>query len=295
MINRKSMNKVFNILYDISIFIVLMSFWYIIMNYSSIITYTSAMFQDTKEINEIKVEETVDDTFLLFDNSDKVHNSIENRNYVWTETINFIDYELEKLILVNSENNNTKEINAKLEERRKEIKKEKVINLWNSKSFENLSSPLTQDEKDKYWENSYIVIPSIWVEAPIFYPSIEEKNLENHILDLLEKWVVHRPETQKPNQEWNFFILWHSSNVAWVESEYSNIFAKLDLMNLTDRAYVYYKWRKYTYELNEKQVVPPTAIEVYWFIPWHNLSIMTCYPIWSVSSRLIWKFSLIKN
>jgi len=43
------------------------------------------------------------------------------------------------------------------------------------------------EEKNQYNNESYIVIPKINVSAPIFYPDIEESDLESHIMKLLEK------------------------------------------------------------------------------------------------------------
>jgi LPXTG-site transpeptidase (sortase) family protein len=114
-------------------------------------------------------------------------------------------------------------------------------------------------------------------------------------MKLLQDGVVHRPETQLPYQKWNFFILWHSSNFSWVKSKYNDVFAKIDHLDNWDKVYVFFKGRKYTYELYQKKVVNPDEIWVYWYIPWRNLSIMTCWPIGSVKQRMIWLFRLVKQ
>jgi sortase (surface protein transpeptidase) len=44
--------------------------------------------------------------------------------------------------------------------------------------FFELSKEMTKEEMEKYKDTSYIVIPKINVSAPIFYPNIEEKDLE---------------------------------------------------------------------------------------------------------------------
>lgn len=300
----------FNILNDIKLILIIFSIVYIIINFSSLYNHITWIIYANNEVewqtlselqnelennNENLTDNELNKTFILYDNSNSIKNSKENNIYLWKDAISNINISLDELILIKKDNNIA--IEKKLEEKRKDIIKDTKLTNSNTKNddFFSLSTELTNEENKKYWDNAYIVIPKINVEAPIAFPSIEEKDLEKHILKLLENWVAHRPETQLPFQKWNFFILWHSSNYAWVNSKFNNIFAKIDLLNLNDEVYVYYKWRKYTYWLKEKKVVNPDAIEVYGYMPWYNLSLMTCWPIWSVKQRMIWIFELKKN
>jgi len=292
------MNKIYLWLKDIAFVIIFMALSYIIFNHQSIYMHVSASIQWDQEIEETNTDDTEDiknSSFILFDNSKEAKRSKENDIFIWNDTINNISWDIANLILVKKDNNRI--IENKLQEKRDSIIKNNRLSISQTENddFFSLSFDMSIEEKNQYNNESYIVIPKINVSAPIFYPDIEESDLESHIMKLLEKWVVHRPETQMPYQKGNFFILWHSSNYAWIHSEYNNIFAKLDLMDLWDEVIVYYKWRKYIYELYEKKIVDPSAIEVYWYITWYNLSIMTCYPIGSVKSRLIAIFKLKKN
>ena len=292
------MNKIYLWLKDIAFVIIFMALSYIIFNHQSIYMHVSASIQWDQEIEETNTNDTEDiknSSFILFDNSKEAKRSKENDIFIWNDTINNISWDIANLILVKKDNNRI--IENKLQEKRDSIIKNNRLSISQTENddFFSLSFDMSIEEKNQYNNESYIVIPKINVSAPIFYPDIEESDLESHIMKLLEKWVVHRPETQIPYQKGNFFILWHSSNYAWLNSEYNNIFAKLDLMDLWDEVIVYYKWRKYIYELYEKKIVDPSAIEVYWYITWYNLSIMTCYPIGSVKSRLIAIFKLKKN
>lgn len=160
------------------------------------------------------------------------------------------------------------------------------------KSIFDLSKPMSPEEQEKYWDQSWIVIPKIKVEAPIHYPSVEEYDLEAVILKLLEDGVAHRPETQLPEQNWNFFLIWHSSNLPWIKSKYNNIFAGIWRLSEWDIVKVYYKWRVFTYKMYTQFIVPPEAVDVYWYVPWHNLTLMTCWPVWTDKDRLIVRFSL---
>jgi len=298
------MEKLFQILKDIAIIIVLLSISYIVFNWNSIIDYWK-VFISSKEIisnnnyNNTKIKpvllKDLDKTkpLFLYNNYKEAKRSKENNNYEWKDFVNKSLFYLNYILKVDNTNNH------KIEE---ELKKKRLKMLKENKTFSSsknntkviskddffsLSDNLTPEETKKYGKKSYVVIPKLKIEAPIFYPSIEEKHLEKKILEILKKWVVHRPETQLPYQKWNFFILWHSSNYAWIHSKYNNIFSKIDLLNLWDKIFIYYKWRKYTYTLSEKKIVDPSAIEVYWYLPWYNLSIMTCFPIGSTKSRLI--------
>ena len=167
-----------------------------------------------------------------------------------------------------------------------EDKKEKRKNILD------ISKPLSPEEQEKYWNDSWIVIPKLKVEAPINYPSVEEYDLEGVIIKLLEKWVAHRPETQLPDQSWNFFVIGHSSNLPWIKSKYNNIFASIWRLKEGDIVKVYYKWRVLTYKMYTSFIVPPEAVDVYWYIPWYNLTLMTCWPVWTDKDRLIVRFSL---
>lgn len=294
------MDKVFWILKDIAIILVLLSISYIFINFQSIQMYSSAILNTTPKQTNLDKNKNIDSkssdekkVLFLYNNSKEAKRSKENNIYVWNKIIKTLINDMDLYTLIKKDNN--KEIEEQLKKKREKLltsqKKKKDLTLSDKKykqdDFFSLSVPLNEEENKKYWNKSYISIPKLNINAPIFYPNIEEKHLETHILSLLQKWVVHRPETQLPYQQWNFFILWHSSNYARLKSKYSNIFSKIDLLNLWDNIYVYYKGRKYTYELSEKKIVDSSAIEVYWYIPWYNLSIMTCWPIWSAKNRLI--------
>lgn len=191
----------------------------------------------------------------------------------------------------------------KLSEDKQPIEEPEIKKTWSVKSSEinnkkddilDLTTELTSEEWKKYWEKAYVSIPKINIEAPISFPSVEEYDLEWAILKTLENWVAHRPETQKPDQSWNFFLIWHSSNYPWIKSKYNNIFSKIPRLENGDQVFVYYEWRKFIYEVYTKFVVPSNALDVYWFIPWHNMTLMTCYPVGTDKSRMIVRLKLKK-
>jgi len=297
--------KIIWIIFNISVMVIMLSISYIVMNFNSILVYSWQYFniQEKKGEKNNLQEPKENDLLFLYNNSKEVKKNKENNQYYWEEFVKKSNLILDNLILIDK--NINKAIEEKLKKKREELlaqKKEDIVFFDKSKSkkveqddFFSLSKPLTPEEEAKYWNKSYIIIPKLGIEAPIFYPDIETPNIEKHILDLLKDGVVHRPETQMPYQKGNFFILWHSSNYSWIKSNYNNIFAKIDFLNQGDEAYVIYQKRKYTYKLYNKKIVNADQLEVYWFIPGYNLSIMTCYPIGSTKQRLIALFSLEKN
>jgi len=277
------------ILYNIIFFSII----YVIINFNTIYMDISYRLFSNDQTNELSINENLNNikqpTFTLFKTEWKTN---EYLSFPWKKEMeSWINLLKSLAINENSNFSNDKTINNIDNNINNISKKEKV---GNKEDILDLTTDLSEEEWKKYWNNSYIYIPTLNIEAPIMFPSIEEYDLEWRILKLLEKWVVHRPETQKPDQRGNFFLIWHSSNYPWIKSQYNNIFAKIPKLKKWDKVYIFYKWRKFTYEMYTKFVVPSTALEVYWYIPWYNLSLMTCYPIWTDKNRMIVRFHLLK-
>lgn len=288
---KKILKNVFQIiLYNIIFFSVI----YVIINFNVIYgDLLYKLYYNNKKNNELIINnDNLNNVkqwkFILF--KKELNNNTNYSSFPWKKEMEKL-IDILKILTFNNNKNIDNIINANFN-----VKEEKnvVTKKHNKDDLMSLTSDLSEEEWNKYWNNSYIYIPELKIEAPIIFPSIEEYNLEEVILKMLEKWVVHRPETQMPDQKWNFFLIWHSSNYPWIKSKYNNIFAKIPKLKNWDKAYVYYKWRKFTYEMYDSIIVPATAIEVYWFLPWYNLSLMTCYPIWTDKKRMVVRFRLLK-
>lgn len=242
----------------------------------------------TTKVADAHTEDAWDVTFFLDDKTEWSHYIDEYDNFPWKSYMeDFLAY-MDERKLINS-NENKKDI--------KKVQENKWLiiiedNKVKKKSIFDLSKAMTEDEVSMYGNESWIVIPKIGVKAPIHYPNVEEYDLEWVILKLLEEWVSHRPETQLPDQNGNFFLIGHSSNLPWVKSKYNNIFAWIGKLQEGDIVKVYYKWRAFTYKMYTSFVVPPEAVDVYGYIPWYNLSLMTCFPIGTDKDRLIVRFRL---
>lgn len=120
-----------------------------------------------------------------------------------------------------------------------------------------------------------IIIPKINIEAPIV-GSVTAN--EKDILKAMENGVTHYPGTSLPGQIGNVFLMGHSSNYRWAKGDYNHIFSLLNKVQNKDLIIIYYEGIKYTYEVNEVIVVPPTQTSVLDQTKNSIVSIMTCDP-----------------
>jgi LPXTG-site transpeptidase (sortase) family protein len=116
-------------------------------------------------------------------------------------------------------------------------------------------------------------------------------------MDELKDWVVRYPGTAKPGEIWNSFIFWHSSNFPWVTWDYNQVFALIDKITYWDEIIVYYWQKKYKYIVREKKVISPNNVSLL-----KNrgkgkseLTIMSCWPIWTALNRMIIIGELVKE
>ena len=145
-----------------------------------------------------------------------------------------------------------------------------------------------------------VIIPKIGKNIPLL--DVKNRNIEwqNELNDIfmkeLEKWIIRYPGSALPGEEWVSFIFGHSSNLPWMKWDYNNIFATLDQVQFWDEVIVYYGQEKYTYKIREKKVIKPGDVSV---LKRNNdkseISIMTCWPIWTTINRLIVTWELVKN
>jgi sortase A len=104
----------------------------------------------------------------------------------------------------------------------------------------------------------------------------------------LEGWVIRYPWSTKPGKDWNTFIFGHSSNYPWIKWDYNDVFANLNKLKYQDEVIVYYWQEKYTYKIREKKVITPGQTEVLKRnTNKDEITLMTCWPIWTTLNRLI--------
>ncbi len=197
------------------------------------------------------------------------------------------------------------------EETRKEQEQkiiEKLENEWNTlkkiyfspKKLVTSYESVTLDLDIIPYENR-ILIPKIGKNVPIVDVNIKnidsEKEIDDIFMHELEKWVIRHPKTSLPWKEWNVFIFWHSSNYPWIKWEYNDVFALLDNLYFWDEIIVFYNQKKYVYIIKEKKVIKPWNTEMLNRQQWKKeLTLMTCWPIWTALNRLIviWELQELK-
>lgn len=148
--------------------------------------------------------------------------------------------------------------------------------------------------------NNRVVIPKIGKNIPLL--DVKNKNISWHhelndiFMKELENGIVRYPGSAKPGEEWVSFIFWHSSNLPWIKWEYNDVFATLDKVKFGDEVIVYYWQEKYTYKIKEKRVIRPGDVSV---LKRNNdkseITLMTCWPIWTTLNRLIVTWELIEK
>lgn len=197
-----------------------------------------------------------------------------------------------------------KEISKKMYQNQKDIEKEKEeykIDMYSMSQLMNKANreDINIDIDISPYENR-IVIPKIWKNIPLVdikRKLVSWKNELNEIfMDELKNWVIRYPWSVKPWEFWNTFIFWHSSNFPWISWEYNEVFALLDKVEFDDEIIVYYWQEKYTYKIREKKVIRPWNV---WVLKnkktKKEITIMTCWPVWTTLNRLIVVWELVEN
>lgn len=144
-----------------------------------------------------------------------------------------------------------------------------------------------------------IVIPKIWKNIPLL--DIENKKidwykeLDNIFMKELENWVIRYPWSAKPWNDWTTFIFGHSSNFPWVKWDYNDVFSLLDKVEYEDEIIIYYGQKKYKYKIREKKVVSPGNVSILKRDKNKSeITLMTCWPIWTTLNRLIVTWELVE-
>jgi sortase A len=112
----------------------------------------------------------------------------------------------------------------------------------------------------------------------------------------LERGIIRYPGSAKPGEDGSSFIFWHSSNFPWIKWDYNDVFSLLDNVTNNDEIIVYYDQKKYVYKITEKKVITP------WDVSILNrdekkpeITLMTCWPIWTTLNRLIVTWELVEK
>jgi len=183
-------------------------------------------------------------------------------------------------------------------------KTEKKSKEWKRFSMSKLISNL-KNEEINLWINiipyeNRIVIPKIGKNVPLIdikKESVKWKlKLDNILMKELEFWVVRYPWSAKPGTNWNSFIFWHSSNFPWIAWNYNDVFSRLWQVNKGDIVYSYYNQKRYKYKIVTKKVIKPNDVSILKRDKnKKELTLMTCWPVWTTLNRLILIWELIED
>lgn len=138
-------------------------------------------------------------------------------------------------------------------------------------------------------KNNALVIDKISLDVPISW----DVNTDL-IIEKLKDGVVHYENTSRPGEGGNIFIVGHSSNYSWVNSQYNSVFALLDKLIRGDQVSIYYNSKKYTYEVVDQKVVNAKNVEIIDNTNEEMLTLMTCWPVGTSLNRLVIQAKLLK-
>lgn len=178
----------------------------------------------------------------------------------------------------------------KKEEEEKETEKQRTLSIKKyKKELDEKSIPLNIEITP--YENR-VVIPKLGKNIPLIdikNQKVEsEHELENIFMKELENGVVRYPGSAIPGENGNAFIFGHSSNFPWMKWDYNEIFSNLNFLESGDEVIIYYGQKKFVYTIKEKKVIKPGDVSVLKRSPEKKeLSIMTCWPIWTTLNRLV--------
>jgi len=185
---------------------------------------------------------------------------------------------------------------------KKKIKQEKkvIVEKYSIKKLATIANQNTPklDIDITPYENR-IIIPKIAKNIPLLDIKNQEvkwpRQLENIFMKELANWVIRYPWSTKPWRPWNTFIFWHSSNFPWIKWDYNDVFATLDNVKYWDKVIMYYNQKKYVYKITKKRVIKPWDVSIL-KRKWNKdeLTLMTCWPVWTTLNRLIVSGELVK-
>ncbi len=137
-----------------------------------------------------------------------------------------------------------------------------------------------------------IVIPKISANAKVI-DKVDPFNPKDYQY-VLTKGVAHAINTAYPGHAGNSFIFAHSSVDWYIANRYNSVFYLLHKLEKGDKIEMYYKKKKYVYEVTEKKLVEASNVS---YLTGRSrptptedtsiLTLMTCWPPGTTLKRLI--------
>jgi LPXTG-site transpeptidase (sortase) family protein len=134
-------------------------------------------------------------------------------------------------------------------------------------------------------EDFGIVIPKISANAKVI-PDVDAQNSAVY-QRALTKGVAQAKGTSYPGENGNIFIFAHSSADFYEANRYNAVFYLLSKMEKGDEIYLFYKEKKYRYQVLEKKTVGADEINYLDKNAGNQLTLMTCWPPGTTLKRLV--------
>lgn len=158
----------------------------------------------------------------------------------------------------------------------------------NSKKAQTLSQDFTNNKKYLIpvdFDFS-LVIPKIRVNSKVI-PFVDSSNKEKY-LEALQEGVAHARFSSLPNQRGVVYIFAHSTDSPLNIVKYNAQFFLLRKLEAGDEVFIFYKNKKYTYQVTDKQIVEPEEVSsVVANLKGDYLVLQTCSPPGTTLKRLL--------
>ena len=139
-----------------------------------------------------------------------------------------------------------------------------------------------------------VVIPKIGANSKII-PNVDSTNSREYQV-ALSKGVAHAKGTPYPDEDGNSFYFAHSSDNFYNANRYNSVFYLLNKLEEKDNFYVVYKENIYKYEIIEKSIVNPDAMEYMKGREGERIvTLMTCWPPGTTINRMVVVGKLIED
>ena len=135
-----------------------------------------------------------------------------------------------------------------------------------------------------------ITVPMVWAT------SVREQDMQRY----LKEGAVHYPRTASPGQLGNSFVSAHSSNYAWVDGNYNEVFSKLDKVSPGDIIKIRMTLAngstvEYLYKATQQRVTKPDDPWIFMKTKTATVTLSTCWPLGTRQKRLVVKADLISG
>lgn len=139
-----------------------------------------------------------------------------------------------------------------------------------------------------------IVIPKIGANSKII-PNVDSTNSKEYQV-ALSKGVAHAKGTLYPDEDGNSFYFAHSSDNFYNANRYNSVFYLLNKLEEKDNFYIVYEDTIYKYEIIEKSIVSPEAMEYMKSKDGERIvTLMTCWPPGTTINRMVVVGKLIED